>query len=456
VHSPVRAGGLTGAEVAERTASGDVNLVARRTSRPAADIVRANVLTLFNAIVGTLVVVILLTGHPQDALFGLVIVANTGIGVIQELRAKRTLDRLAVLGEEPVRVVRDAAETEIRPQQIVLGDRILLGPGDSVMVDGEVADSAGLEIDESLLTGESDPVGKHPGDRVLSGSFVASGSGAVTATGVGREAYAARLVAKASTFSLAKSELMAGINRFLRLITWVIVPVAVLLIVSQLVYLTGSTGDAVAGAVAGIVTMIPEGLVLLTSVAFAVGVIRLGQRQCLVQELPAIEVLARVDVLCLDKTGTLTESGMELDEIVELSQGLPVRPVLAVLAGAEERPNATIQAIAASLGPAVRQHEPAPVPAAVPGPGAAAPAAVAPGAGPDGRGWRVSQVVPFSSARKWSRGGAGRRRAGQRRLAAGGPGRGPGRAAVPFPAPSPHPDLDPHHRGARVRAGSRP
>ncbi|HZC42120.1 MAG TPA: HAD-IC family P-type ATPase, partial [Streptosporangiaceae bacterium] len=378
MHSPVRATGLTGAEVAERTASGDVNLVARRTSRPAADIVRANVLTLFNAIVGTLVVVILLTGNPQDALFGLVIVANTGIGVIQELRAKRTLDRLAVLGEEPVRVVRDAVVTEIRPHQIVLGDRILLGPGDSVMVDGEVAGSAGLEIDESLLTGESDPVGKHPGDRVLSGSFVASGSGAVTATGVGREAYAARLVAKASTFSLARSELMAGINRFLRLITWVIVPVAVLLTVSQLLYLTGSPGDAVAGAVAGIVTMIPEGLVLLTSVAFAVGVIRLGQRQCLVQELPAIEVLARVDVLCLDKTGTLTESGMELDEIVELSQGLPVRPVLAVLAGAEERPNATIQAIAASLGPAVPQREPAAAPAvtgggtAVPGPGAAA------------------------------------------------------------------------------------
>ncbi|MBO0773349.1 MAG: HAD-IC family P-type ATPase, partial [Actinobacteria bacterium] len=371
MHSPVRASGLTGAEVAERTASGAVNLVARRTSRPAADIVRANVLTLFNAIVGTLVVVILLTGHPQDALFGLVIVANAGVGVIQELRAKRTLDRLAVLGEEPVRVVRDAAVTEIRPQQIVLGDRILLGPGDSVMVDGEVADSAGLEIDESLLTGESDPVAKHPGDRVLSGSFVASGSGAVTATGVGREAYAARLVAKASTFSLARSELMAGINRFLRLITWVIVPVAVLLTVSQLVYLTGSPGDAVAGAVAGIVTMIPEGLVLLTSVAFAVGVIRLGRRQCLVQELPAIEVLARVDVLCLDKTGTLTESGMELDEIVELSQGLPVRPVLAVLAGAEERPNATIQAIAASLGPAVPQHEPATP--AVTGGGAAAP-----------------------------------------------------------------------------------
>jgi cation-transporting ATPase E len=370
--------GLTSAQAAERAARGEVNASARRTSRPVAGIVRANVLTLFNAIIGTLCAVVLLTGRPQDALFGLVIVANTGIGVIQELRAKRTLDRLAVLGEEPVRVLRDGAPTRLVPQQIVLGDWVLIGPGDAIMVDGEVADCAGLEIDESLLTGEAEPVSKQPGERVLSGSFAVSGSGTFVATGIGRDSYAARLEAEAATFSLAQSELMAGINRFLRIITWVIVPVAALLTASQLVFASGAVGDAVSGAVAGIVTMIPEGLVLLTSVAFAVGVIRLGRRQCLVQQLPAIEVLARVDVLCLDKTGTLTEGGMELDEIVELAPGLPVRRVLAVLAGAEERPNATIQAIASGLGNGPDDRRPA-----------------APG-------WQIARALPFSSARKWS------------------------------------------------------
>jgi cation-transporting P-type ATPase E len=207
-----------------------------------------------------------------------------------------------------------------------------------------------VELDESLLTGEPDPVPKKPGDRVLSGSFVASGSAAYQATAVGRDSYAARLEAEAATFNLAHSELMAGINRFLKLISWVIVPVAILLAASQLAYARTGFSDAIASTVAGIVTMIPEGLVLLTSVAFAVGVVRLGRRQCLVQELPAIEVLARVDVLCLDKTGTLTEPRMELDQIIELRPEAPVRRALARLVHAEDRPNATIQAIAAALG----------------------------------------------------------------------------------------------------------
>src|SRR5262249_16450816 len=344
--------GLSRAQGAQRVANRDANATARRTSRPVSEIIRANVLTRFNAIVGALAAVVLVTGHPQDALFGLVIVANTGIGVVQELRAKRTLDRLAVLGEEPVRVMRDGVETKLRPQDIVQDDLILIGPGDRVMVDGEVTEGPGepgMEVDEGLLTGETDPVTKKPGDQVLSGSFVVSGSGAFIATRVGRRSYAARLEEEASVFSLAKSELMAGINRFLRLITWVIVPVAVLLTASPLAHANGAFSDAVAGAVAGIITMIPEGLVLLTSVAFAVGVIRLGRRRCLVQELPAIEVLARVDVLCLDKTGTLTEPGMELDQTIELVPGVPVRGVLASLVGAEERPNATMQAIASGL-----------------------------------------------------------------------------------------------------------
>ena len=382
--------GLTSAQVAERVAAGETNDTGRRTSRPVSDIIRANVLTRFNAIVGALAAVVLVTGHPQDALFGLVIVANTGIGVVQEVRAKRTLDRLAVLGEAPVRVVRDGAETALQPQDIVLDDRILIGPGDRVMVDGEVTDGPGMEVDESLLTGEIDPVTKKPGDQLLSGSFVVSGSGAFTATRVGRRSYAAQLEGEASVFSLAHSELMAGINRFLRLITWVIVPVAILLTVSQLAYANGAFSDAVAGAVAGIITMIPEGLVLLTSVAFAVGVVRLGRRRCLVQELPAIEVLARVDVLCLDKTGTLTEPGMELDQVIEVAPDVPVQNVLASLVGVEERPNPTLQAIASGL---------AGLPAA--GDSAGRVPALAGVLGGETR-WQPVHAVPFSSARKWS------------------------------------------------------
>ena len=420
--------GLTSAQVAQRVAAGETNDTGRRTSRPVSDIVRANVLTRFNAIVGALAAVVLFTGHPQDALFGLVIVANTGIGVIQELRAKQTLDRLAVLGEEPVRVRRDGAETALRPRDIVLDDWILIGPGDRVMVDGEVTDGPGMEVDESLLTGEIDPVTKKPGDQLLSGSFVVSGSGAFTATRVGRSSYAARLEGEASVFSLAHSELMAGINRFLRLITWVIVPVAILLTASQLAYANGAFSDAVAGAVAGIITMIPEGLVLLTSVAFAVGVVRLGRRRCLVQELPAIEVLARVNVLCLDKTGTLTEPGMELDQVIEVAPDVPVRKVLASLVGAEERPNPTLQAIASGLadlpaagdsaGPGPADGIPADGPtermraervpaervpagrASTEGASAEAPALAG---APDGEArWRPVHAVPFSSARKWS------------------------------------------------------
>ncbi|HYB85853.1 MAG TPA: HAD-IC family P-type ATPase, partial [Streptosporangiaceae bacterium] len=412
--------GLTSAQVARRVARGETNDTGRRTSRPVSEIIRANVLTRFNAIVAALAAVVLATGHPQDALFGLVIVANTGIGVVQELRAKRTLDRLAVLGEQPVRVVHDGVETALRPQDIVLGDLILIGPGERIMVDGEVTDGTGLEVDESLLTGETDTVAKRPGDQVLSGSFVVSGSGAFTATRVGRNAYAARLEGEASVFSLARSELMAGINRFLRLITWVIVPVAILLTASQLAYAHGNFPDAVAGAVAGIITMIPEGLVLLTSVAFAVGVIRLGRRQCLVQELPAIEVLARVDVLCLDKTGTLTEPGMELDQVIELAPGVPARTVLASLLGAEEKPNATMQAIASGLtirpaGGALADGSPADTARAAEAPangsssdgssaGRASAEEVPALAGAPGgeRRWQPVQVVPFSSARKWS------------------------------------------------------
>ncbi|WP_371677352.1 HAD-IC family P-type ATPase [Streptomyces sp. NBC_01276] len=365
-------GGLLTAEVAERVARGDVNDVPVRSSRSTAEIVRANVFTRFNAIIGVLWVIMLIVAPIQDSLFGFVIVANTGIGIIQEMRAKKTLDGLAVIGEAKPSVRRDGATAEISTSEIVLDDVIELGPGDKVVVDGTVGEADGLEIDESLLTGEADPVLKKPGDQVMSGSFVVAGGGAFTATKVGREAYAAQLAEEASRFTLVHSELRSGISTILKYVTWMMIPTSIGLIVSQLVVKQNNVKDAIARTVGGIVPMIPEGLVLLTSVAFAVGVIRLGRKQCLVQELPAIEGLARVDVVCLDKTGTLTEGGMDVTELRPLggADQAYVRKVLGALGESDPRPNASLQAIIDAY--------------------------------PDSAEWRCTESLPFSSARKYS------------------------------------------------------
>jgi cation-transporting P-type ATPase E len=368
---PATLDGLSTAEVAQRSRAGRSNAVTHRSSRGAWAIVRANVLTRFNAIIGVLLAVVLVFGAPQDGLFGLVIVVNSAVGIVQELRAKRTLDALALLERAPVRVRRDGAEVAVPPEEVVAGDLVLVGTGAKVPVDGEVVAVDGLEVDESLLTGEADPVPKQPGDGVLSGSFAVAGSGAFVATRVGDDAYANRLVAQARRFDLAHSTLMAGINHLLRIITWVIVPVGVLLVISQL-RSAGQLADAMVGSVAGLVPMIPEGLVLMTSVAFAVGVIRLARRRCLVQELPAVEVLARVDTLCVDKTGTLTAPGMDLAGI-EAAHGdeARARAVLGALARVEATPNPTVRAIGATV----------PAPAG---------------------DWTVTASVPFSSARRYS------------------------------------------------------
>ncbi|MFF9084489.1 HAD-IC family P-type ATPase [Streptomyces rubiginosohelvolus] len=371
---PHRPDGLTTAEVAERVARGEVNDVPVRSSRSLTEIVRANVLTRFNLIIGVLWVIMLFVAPIQDSLFGFVIVANTGIGIIQEWRAKKTLDSLAVIGEAKPTVRRDGTAAEISTHEIVLGDVIELGPGDKVVVDGVVAEADSLEIDESLLTGEADPVLKRAGDPVMSGSFVVAGGGAFTATKVGREAYAAQLAEEASRFTLVHSELRSGISTILKYVTWMMVPTAIGLIISQLVVKDNNFKDSVARTVGGIVPMIPEGLVLLTSVAFAIGVVRLGRKQCLVQELPAIEGLARVDVVCLDKTGTLTEGGMDVTEVRPLngSDEAYVQEVLRTFGASDPRPNASLQAII----DAYPQREEA--------------------------AWTVTDAMPFSSARKYS------------------------------------------------------
>jgi cation-transporting P-type ATPase E len=361
--------GLSTAEVADRVARGQVNDVPSAPTRTIGQIVRSNLLTRFNLLLGSLLAVILVVGPLQDALFGLVIVANTVVGIVQELRAKRTLDRLEVVNAPRARVVRDGRVGELAVGQVVLDDVLEAAAGDQVVVDGQVLEAAGLEVDESLLTGESEPVARRPGDRLLSGSFVAAGSGRYQATKVGREAYAVQLTEEARRFTLARSELRAGVDQILKYVTWALVPTAALLFVSQL-RLEHGVRAGLSGAVAGTVAMVPEGLVLLTSVAFAVGVVRLGRRQVLVRELPAVETLARVDVICFDKTGTITAGDLAVQGLEPPDGAGEAAAALGALAAADPNPNATLRAIGEAFPP------------------------------PDG--WRPEAAVPFSSARKWS------------------------------------------------------
>lgn len=363
--------GLTAEEVADRVRRGLTNDLPPRSGRTTWDIVRANVFTRINFLLMVLFIMVLTTGSIVNALFGFLIIINSGIGIVQELRAKRTLDNLAVVGEGKPTVRRDGIAQQLPREEVVLDDLIEIGPGDQVIVDGEVVEASYLEVDESLLTGESDPLLKQPGDEVMSGSFVVAGVGAFRATRVGHDSYAARLTMEASKFSLVKSELQTGINKILRLITWLLVPVGLATIWVQWNQ-PGVWQSKVLYTAGALVPMVPEGLVLLTSLAFAVGVVRLGQRNVLVQELPAIEGLARVDVVCADKTGTLTENGLRFGEceVLDGDEG-EVAEALAQLAAADPRPNASVQALAHALPPSDSS-------------------------------WTVTAMAPFTSAKKWS------------------------------------------------------
>jgi cation-transporting ATPase E len=374
IEAPTEPRGLTAEEVAQRVAAGRTNALPSTTTRTVGQIVRANVFTRFNALLGSMLAIILVVGPLQDALFGFVLIANALIGIVQEVRAKRTLDRLTLLSAPRARVRRDGATVELAVGYVVADDVVLLATGDQIVVDGPVLTSEDLEVDESLLTGESDPVDKSLEDEVRSGSFVVAGAGAMRAAAVGAESYAARIAQDARRFAITRSELQRGTDRILRWITFAIVPTAALLFWSQLRADPGNWRHALSGAVAGTVAMVPEGLVLLTSLAFAMAVVRLARRRVLVQELPAVEGLARVDVLCIDKTGTLTEGVLAVERVVPLG-GFPsdeVEPALGALAGTDPSPNATSASIAQRFG----------TPA----------------------GWTRTEGVPFSSARKWSAG----------------------------------------------------
>ncbi|WP_354351978.1 HAD-IC family P-type ATPase [Pseudarthrobacter sp. PvP090] len=373
------AAGLSGGEVSSRMRHGLANRVPDTTSRSLWEIVRANVLTLFNAIVGTSFVVLLLLGSWQDALFGLAAVGNAVIGVVQEYRAKQSLDRLTVLEAPLARVLRDGFVQEIPTADVVLDDVLVLRAGDQVAADASILESGGLETDESLLTGESDPVDKDAGTEVLSGSIVVAGRGTARVIRVGADSFSSRIAADAKRFSLVNSEIRNSLNRILGWLSWALLPVALIVANGEMqsrggwaqAIASGAWTSVLVGVIASVIAMIPLGLVLLTSVAFAVGGARLAGNKVLIQELAAVEGLARVDVLCLDKTGTLTEGRIIFDGVHELAE--PAESGWEHALGwfaADPEANATSRCLEAAF-----EH--------------------------DGGNPAVASV-PFSSARKWS------------------------------------------------------
>lgn len=363
--------GLSDDEVAERVAAGKTNRASDPPGRSFAQILRANALTPVNAIMLTLFVLVIISGYWRDGLFVGVVLSNTVVGVTQEVKARRELTRLQVLTEPRATVVRNGEQVAIDATDVVLDDLFVLSPGGQVPVDGTVTAATGLQLDESMLTGESEPVSKAPGDDVMSGSFVITGSGRALATAVGDDSYASALAIEAKTFNAAESQLRRSIDRILKWLT-IIIPIASALLLVSLLGAQDRWQDALQGTVAAAVAMVPDGLVLLTSLAFVAGVLELTRRNALAKQLSTVEVLARVDVLCLDKTGTITTGRIAFSDLHPLGSHTidDATHALAALASADDAPNATMLAISAHTG--------------------------------SDSSWTTVAVEPFSSTRKWS------------------------------------------------------
>jgi cation-transporting ATPase E len=314
--------GLTSKEVEDRVRLDQTNTQDFGSSRSILTILRANLLTLFNAVVGGSFLVLLILGYWKDALFGIAVITNILIGVIQEYRSKRILDRLTILSKSPVQVRRGGESSLIPIEDVVIDDLIELKAGDQLAADVVVVVTNGLELDESPLTGESEPVSKNVDDELLSGSIVTSGSALVKVIRVGAQTYSSKLVSEARAFSKVSSEIRRALEKIIVWISWALGPVILIVVYGQL-QATSIWEEAVVSSVASVISMVPQGLVLIVSIAFAIAATRLAKRKVLLQELAAVEGLARVDVVCIDKTGTLTGSAMVLDKVLELDNKYP-------------------------------------------------------------------------------------------------------------------------------------
>ena len=306
--------GLTNEEVQERIAQGQVNNNENPNTRTYKQIILENTLTFFNFLNLVLLVLVLLVGSYKNSMFVGIIFINTVIGIIQEIRAKKTIDKLAILTESKTVVLREGKKWKISTEKLVVDDLIFLKAGEQVPADAKILEG-NLEVNESLLTGEADNLPKNPGDELFSGSFVTAGQACCQIIHVGSDNYASRITSEAKEFKRHNSELRNSLNAILKVISIIIVPLGAMLFYKQYYFVGDSIRDSVVNMVAAVLGMIPEGLVLLTSVALTLGALKLAQKKTLVQELYCIETLARVDTLCLDKTGTITEGTMCVDSV---------------------------------------------------------------------------------------------------------------------------------------------
>ena len=365
--------GLTQTQAQRRKELGWGNAVPDTAGRSEWEIILQNILTFFNLVFIVLAVLLLVGGSSiKNCAFLGVVICNAGIGCVQEIRAKRAVDKLSLMARKPVRVIRDGQRRECQPEELVLGDIVEFGPGDPICADGVVRSGA-LQLNESLITGEADVISREENGQVKSGSFVVAGRGRVELTAVGSDAFAARLSAEAKADPHAtKSEMMRSLDKLIQVVGILLVPVGLLLFYQEYAVLHLGIRESTEGTVSALVGMIPEGLYLLTSVAMAASALKLSKRKVLVQDMNCIESLARVDVLCVDKTGTITEPKMEVANLIPLTSDPPERleRILAAMYSGREAENDTDRAMSELFG--------------------------------EGSDWVCIQRIPFSSQTKWS------------------------------------------------------
>ena len=339
--------GLTEAEVDHRIRCGQVNVSDDNIFKTNKEIIMTHTLTYFNFLNLFLGVLILISGQFKNITFMGVIIINSVIGIIQELKVKNLVEKLAVITTSKAKTIRDGAFSVIPIDEVVLDDTLMVESGDQICSDCVVLESKGLEVNESMLTGEAKPVRKKTGDSLLSGSFIVAGNGIGQVQRVGDENYAVVLARKAKTKKRATSEMQRTINRIIKVLGILIIPIGVLLFITQFQLDDNTMSDSLVGTVAGVIGMIPEGLVLLTSISFILGVGRLAKKRALVQEMEAIEALARVNVLCLDKTGTITTGELEVVEVIGVNgcEAAKVEEIMNEMAFAFEDVNNTQNAL---------------------------------------------------------------------------------------------------------------
>ena len=341
--------GLNRQEVEYRENNGLSNEEKVKYTRTTKQIILSNTITLFNILNISLVILVLTTGSLQNALFAGTMIFNTIIAIYQEFKSKRILEKLKVIEQDTVTVIREGKKEEIPKEKIVIDDIIYLSSGDSALVDMEVIKSSSLEVDESVITGESDAIIKRKNDKIMSGSIVTSGTAYAKVISIGKDNYASNLIKEATSINDNSSYLQSTINKILKIITFLIVPVGILLFISQYFSSGQSYNEAILSTVAGIIGMIPEGLVLLTSIALTAGVVKMAKKNVVIERLHGIEILSCVDVLCLDKTGTITDGTMEVVDLIKLIEKEDIENIIANI-NTEEANNSTDKALKKKYG----------------------------------------------------------------------------------------------------------